>query len=117
MAKFVAEGEFRPQLSIFTSSGLFELDASNREEHEVYLRKPDGQVVALAPFEYSTLLVLASRPGEFIPRQSMIASLGLTPMYGGLSKRILELRRILGENAIETHGHHGYRLVLGEKGE
>ena len=91
--------------------GSYTLDADER----VLLR--DGQPVSLPPKDLDTLLVLVERAGHIVEKEELLEKVwpGVFIEEGNLSRRIFNLRQVLGEAdqrpLIETIPRRGYRFV------
>ncbi|HEY1265072.1 MAG TPA: winged helix-turn-helix domain-containing protein [Terriglobales bacterium] len=92
--------------------GPYRLDA----EEKVLLRQ--GQAVPVPPKDLETLVVLVERAGHIVEKDELIAKVwpGVFIEEGNLSRRIFNLRQVLGEGPdgrqfIETVPRRGYRFV------
>jgi TolB-like protein/DNA-binding winged helix-turn-helix (wHTH) protein/Tfp pilus assembly protein PilF len=92
--------------------GAYRLDT----EEKVLLR--DGQAVPIPPKDLETLLVLVERAGHIVEKDEVIEKVwpGVFIEEGNLSRRIFNLRQVLGEGPdgrqfIETVPKRGYRFV------
>jgi len=92
--------------------GPYRLDA----EEKVLMR--DGQAVPIQPKDLETLLVLVERAGHIVEKDELIEKVwpGVFIEEGNLSKRIFNLRQVLGAGPdgrqyIETIPKRGYRFV------
>lgn len=91
--------------------GPYLLDAEER----VLLR--DGQPVTLPPKDLETLVVLVERAGHIVEKEELLQRVwpGVFIEEGNLSRRIFNLRQVLGDSAderpyIETIPKRGYRF-------
>lgn len=91
--------------------GVYELDT----QQKIVLR--DGTRVPLTPKAVDLLTVLASRPGEVIPKTEIMEKVWPDTIVdeATLSKLVFTLRKELPEIAIETLPKRGYRLVAGSQ--
>jgi len=78
----------------------------------------DGQAVQIPPKDLDTLVVLVERAGHIVEKDEVIEKVwpGVFIEEGNLSKRIFNLRQVLGEGPdgrqfIETVPKRGYRFV------
>jgi len=78
----------------------------------------DGQAVPIPPKDLETLVVLVERAGHIVEKDELIEKVwpGVFIEEGNLSKRIFNLRQVLGEGPdarqfIETVPKRGYRFV------
>jgi len=92
--------------------GSYSLDAEER----VLLR--NGQPVTLPPKDLETLLVLVERAGHIVEKEELLDRVwpGVFIEEGNLSRRIFNLRQVLGDSAderpyIETIPKRGYRFI------
>jgi DNA-binding winged helix-turn-helix (wHTH) protein len=92
--------------------GSFRLDS----EEKVLMR--DGQAVPIPPKDLETLLVLVERSGHIVEKDELMEKVwpGVFIEEGNLSRRIFNLRQVLGEGPggrqfIETVPKRGYRFV------
>jgi TolB-like protein/DNA-binding winged helix-turn-helix (wHTH) protein/thioredoxin-like negative regulator of GroEL len=92
--------------------GPYRLDAEER----VLLR--EGQPVSLPPKDIETLLVLVENAGHIVEKEEILEKVwpGVFIEEGNLSRRIFNLRQVLGDTAdgrnyIETIPRRGYRFV------
>src|SRR5260370_11904673 len=74
----------------------------------------EGQPVALTPKEFDTLLVLVEARGNLVLKEDLLARVWQDSYVGdgSLARNISVLRKILGENLIETLPRRRYRLTL-----
>ena len=92
--------------------GAFRLDP----DEKVLMR--DRQAVAIPPKDLETLLVLVERAGHIVEKDELMERVwpGVFIEEGNLSRRIFNLRQVLGEGPdgrqyIETVPKRGYRFV------
>ena len=92
--------------------GPYRLDS----EEKVLTR--DGQAVPIQPKDLETLLVLVERAGHLVNKDELMEKVwpGVFIEEGNLSKRIFNLRQVLGAGPdgrqyIETVPKRGYRFV------
>jgi len=92
--------------------GPYRLDA----EEKILMR--DAQAVLIQPKDLETLLVLVERSGHIVKKEELMERVwpGVFIEEGNLSKRIFNLRQVLGEGPdgrqfIETIPKRGYRFV------
>jgi len=92
--------------------GAYRLDT----EEKVLMR--DGQAVPIPPKDLDTLVVLVERAGHIVEKDEVIEKVwpGVFIEEGNLSRRIFNLRQVLGEGPdgrqfIETVPKRGYRFV------
>jgi DNA-binding winged helix-turn-helix (wHTH) protein/TolB-like protein/Flp pilus assembly protein TadD len=89
--------------------GDFRLDATQR------LLCRDGQLVALPPKVFDTLMVLVANSGEVVAKEEMMKQLWPDTFVeeGTLTQYISLLRKALGEGGmwIENHPRRGYRFT------
>jgi DNA-binding winged helix-turn-helix (wHTH) protein len=100
------------QSACFEFSG-FRLDAGNRQ-----LFDADGQLVALKPKVFDTLLHLVHHSGELLEKSALLEAVWgkVVVSDNSLSQHVSMLRRALGEHPgeqrfIKTESGHGYRFV------
>src|SRR5579859_1972970 len=74
----------------------------------------EGRLVALTPKEFSTLLALVEAGGRLVGKEELVARVWPDSFVGdgSLDRNISVLRRVLGEDLIETVPRRGYRLTL-----
>lgn len=88
--------------------GSFRLDTANRLLHR------DGELVALPPKVFDTLLLLVANSGEVLTKDEMMRELWPDSFVeeGTLAQYIFLLRKMLGNSAawIENHPRRGYRF-------
>jgi len=91
--------------------GAYRLDT----EEKVLMR--DGQAIPIPPKDLETLVVLVERAGHIVKKDELIEKVwpGVFVEEGNLSRRIFNLRQVLGESAdgrqfIETIPKRGYRF-------
>ena len=86
----------------------FRLDPAQR------LLSRDGQSVALTPKEFDTLLVLVEARGRVVDKEELIARVWPDSYVGdgSLARNISVLRKVLGDEVIETHRGRGYRITV-----
>src|SRR5580698_6429528 len=74
----------------------------------------DGQPVPLTPKEFETLLVLVEAAGKVVEKEELISRVWPDSYVGdgSLARNISVLRKVLGEDVIETFPRRGYRLTL-----
>src|SRR5262245_37139645 len=72
-----------------------------------------GRTVKIEPKAMEVLLYLASRPGEVVGREELLAELWRGVVVGddALTQVVIKLRKALGDSYIETIPKRGYRLV------
>ncbi len=99
-----------PPLLLF---GDFRIDRRKRT-----LARADGEVMALTPKHFDTLLYLVENAGEVLEKDRMMSALwpGMVVEENNLSQAISQLRRILGDDGTEhryilTVPRRGYRFV------
>ena len=92
--------------------GSYRLDG----EEKVLMR--DGEAIPIQPKDLETLLVLVERAGHIVKKEELMEKVwpGVFIEEGNLSKRIFNLRQVLGEGPdgrqfIETIPKRGYRFV------
>jgi DNA-binding winged helix-turn-helix (wHTH) protein/TolB-like protein/Tfp pilus assembly protein PilF len=89
--------------------GVFRLDARDR------LLYRDGEMVALAPKAFDTLLLLVTNSGHVLRKDEMMKQLWPDTFVeeGTLAQYISLLRKALGDSAawIENHPRRGYRFT------
>jgi DNA-binding winged helix-turn-helix (wHTH) protein/TolB-like protein len=89
--------------------GDFRLDATQR------LLYRDGQLVALPPKVFDTLMVLVAKSGQVVAKEEMMKQLWPDTFVeeGTLTQYISLLRKALGEGGmwIENHPRRGYRFT------
>jgi TolB-like protein/DNA-binding winged helix-turn-helix (wHTH) protein len=78
----------------------------------------EGKSMRLEPKAIEVLAYLASRPGEVVPREELLAAVwpGVVVGDDALTQAIIKLRKALGDDAhepkyIETISKRGYRLI------
>lgn len=73
----------------------------------------DGQRVPIVPKAIELLAVLVREPGRVLPRTKLVEALwpDVVVEEGNLTKLVFQLRRELGEDAIETVPKRGYRFA------
>ena len=83
----------------------------------------EGESVRLEPKVIEVLVHLASRPGEVVPREELLAGVWPGVVVGDdvLTQAIIKLRKALGDDAhrpkyIETISKRGYRLIAPVEG-
>src|SRR5438309_1004690 len=96
----------------FYQFGLYRLDSSER------VLRSHAQPVPLPPHDVEMLIVLVQRAGHIVEKDELLAKVwpGVFIEEGNLSRRIFNLRQVLGEGAdgqkyIETIPRRGYRFV------
>src|SRR3989442_663320 len=89
--------------------GVFRLDAANR------LLYRDGDLIALPPKVFDTLLLLVTKSGQVLTKDEMIKQLWPDTFVedGTLAQYIFLLRKALGDSAkwIDNHPRRGYRFT------
>jgi len=87
--------------------GPFRLEVENR----VLLRS--GLPVDLAPKEFKTLLVLVENAGHLVTKEELVAQVWPDSFVGdgSLARNISVLRRVLGDDLIQTAPKLGYRFT------
>ena len=89
--------------------GAFRLDATDR------LLYREGELVALAPKAFDTLLLLVTNSGQVLGKDEMMKQLWPDTFVeeGTLAQYISLLRKALGDSAtwIENHPRRGYRFT------
>ncbi len=92
--------------------GSYSLDAEER------VLQRDGQPILLPPKDLETLLVLVEKAGHIVGKEELLERVwpGVFIEEGNLSRRIFNLRQVLGENGdgrpyIETIPKRGYRFI------
>src|SRR5262245_1603937 len=77
-----------------------------------------GEIVRLEPKAMELLVFLASRPGEVVSREELLAAVWPGVVVGdeALSQAVTKLRKALGDDVraptyIETISKRGYRLI------
>jgi TolB-like protein/DNA-binding winged helix-turn-helix (wHTH) protein len=78
------------------------------------LLRRDGDVIALTPKEFKTLLLLVECHGQAVERDFLMRSIWPDTVVGdtSLARNISVLRRHLGTDAIESVPRYGYRFAL-----
>lgn len=86
----------------------FHLDPVHR------LLRRDGQSIPLTPKEFDTLLVLVEAGGRLVEKEELIARVWPDSFVGdgSLARNISVLRKLLGEEVIQTHRGRGYLITL-----
>jgi TolB-like protein/DNA-binding winged helix-turn-helix (wHTH) protein len=81
------------------------------------LKDSRGSCVRLRPQSAEVLAVLARTPGDIIPKQKLIDEVwpGIATTDDSLVQCVVDIRRVLGREAVETFARRGYRLRTGEK--
>jgi DNA-binding winged helix-turn-helix (wHTH) protein len=87
--------------------GAFRLDPAERQ-----LRR-DGQLVSLTPKAFDTLQTLVARAGHAIRKDHLMSAVWPDANVGDatLAQNIFALRKVLGDDAIETVPKFGYRFA------
>src|SRR5262245_58140356 len=72
-----------------------------------------GRTVKIEPKAMEVLLYLASRPGEVVGREELLAEIWRGVVVGddALTQVVIKLRKALGDSYIETIPKRGYRLI------
>lgn len=85
----------------------FRLDPAQR------MLSREGQSVALTPKEFDTLLGLVEARGRVVDKEELIARVWPDSYVGdgSLARNISVLRKVLGDEMIETHRGRGYRIT------
>ena len=93
--------------SIFTF-GALRLDA----DEGTLVR--DGQPIPLTPKEFDTLLALVEARGSLVKKEALIARVWPDSYVGegSLTRNISVLRKLIGEDLIQTVPRRGYRLMV-----
>lgn len=93
--------------------GDFHIDVASRQ-----LLRGDGTPIPLTPKVFDTLLLLVTRSGEVLDKETLIAAIWPNRVVeeNNLTQNISALRRVLGASAgdhrfILTEPGHGYRFV------
>ena len=91
----------------FYEFGPFRID---REER---LLRRGAEVIPLAPKAIETLLVLAASAGRAVEKEDLIKRVWPDTFVeeGGLARNISQLRKVLGDEYIETIPRRGYRFI------
>src|SRR5215216_3757733 len=88
--------------------GAFRLDSADR------LLYREGELVALAPKAFDTLLLLVANSGQVLKKDEMMKQLWPDTFVeeGTLAQYIFLLRKVLGDSAewIQNHPRRGYRF-------
>lgn len=73
----------------------------------------EGEQIVLVPKAAALLRALADRGGQIVTKDELMAAVwpGVTVEEGNLAKLVFMLRKVLGDEAIETASRRGYRLV------
>jgi TolB-like protein len=73
----------------------------------------DGEVVAVAPKVFDTLLVLIENSGRLVEKDELMSRLWPDTFVeeATLARNISDLRKALGQSYIETVPKHGYRFI------
>ena len=89
------------------SFGVFHLDVKNRSLFR------DGTPVPLAPKEFDTLVVLVQSRGQLLEKETLISAVWPDTFVsdGSLARNISVLRKVVGDDAIQTVPKKGYRFV------
>jgi DNA-binding winged helix-turn-helix (wHTH) protein len=74
----------------------------------------DGRLVTLTPKEFDTLLALVEAGGRVVDKEELLDCIWPDSYVGdgSLARNISVLRKVLGEEVIETHRGRGYRISL-----
>ena len=80
---------------------------------ERVLRREDGQIVALRPKAFETLLALVEKSGHVLSKDELMERIWPETFVeeSGLARNISVLRKALGEGYIETMPKRGYRFA------
>src|ERR1700722_17562010 len=93
--------------------GRFELNAAER------LLTQAGEPVPMQPKAFDALLCLVRRADRLVSKQELVKILwpSVHVMEANLTNTIVNLRKIVGRDAIRTVSKHGYRFELPVTGE
>jgi DNA-binding winged helix-turn-helix (wHTH) protein/tetratricopeptide (TPR) repeat protein len=83
------------------------------------LLKKAGVPLALPPKSFDALLYLVSKSERLVPKKELIDTLWPSTFVGdaNLTNIIVNLRKVVGRDAIQTVSKYGYRLTLPVEGE
>lgn len=92
--------------------GDFELNAHER------LLKKGNTAISIPPKNLDALLKLVAKADRLVPKTELAKSLWPDTFVGdtNLTNIVVQLRKILGRNAIQTVSKHGYRFALPVQG-
>ena len=85
--------------------------------HERRLKKGNA-VISIPPKNFDALLKLVAKADRLVPKTELAESLWPDTFVGdtNLTNIVVQLRKILGRNAIQTVSKHGYRFALAVQG-
>jgi len=74
----------------------------------------DGEAISLTPKEFDTLLALVEAGGAMVEKEALISRVWPDTFVGdsSLARNISVLRKVLGEEVIETLPRRGYRIAV-----
>src|SRR4051794_38404669 len=99
------------------SHGLYRFGDFELNAHERLLKK-GNTAISLPPKNLDALLKLVTKADRLVPKAEMAESLWPDTFVGdtNLTNIVVQLRKILGRNAIQTVSKHGYRFALPVQG-
>jgi TolB-like protein/DNA-binding winged helix-turn-helix (wHTH) protein/Flp pilus assembly protein TadD len=109
--------EILPAGTVLMAKHFYKFGPYSLDPEERVLRRGD-QPVAVPPKDLETLIVLVERAGHIVDKEELFEKVwpGVFIEEGNLSRRIFNLRQVLGDGAdglkyIETIPRRGYRFV------
>src|SRR3954469_14915044 len=95
------------------SHSLYRFADFELNPHERLLKKGNA-AISIPPKNLDALLKLVAEADRLVPKTELAESLWADTFVGdtNLTNIVVQLRKILGRNAIQTVSKHGYRFAL-----